>query len=263
MEKMDDNLRTFNRIVYSRYSMAVQKTEENLQQIGFTSAYLLESEGTAEIAFFSDTESGLIPFRYMNKTGYLDLEGEITIPPKFEAAGKFSDGRALIWLETNEVTGYGFIDKTGELITPLFKEAADYGNGLARVVFESDGVQYAGYLDLEGKLRYVLAQDKIITGENGIKEIGIGEMGIPSPDGSVCIGYNQQDWQDGSGKASGRYLLLDSEGRLLEEYSSDYRISSFLPCGLALVQDVSEINSLLRNTDSKNEYNVIRRNGGM
>lgn len=250
--------------VFSKYGMKTQERDDSYRQTGFYVPELLEADGTdsglrrsvsSENGYIGvQTEDGLQVFSYKGKIGYVDLQGDIVIPPRFSAASEFCEGRALVRLESETETGYTFINKKGDIVTPVFEDAADYSNGLARVLFEDEGITYAGYMNLEGDLEYVLSKDKLSFIEPGDGEISIEQMGIPAPDGTICVGINRQVWENGKGKAEGGYLLLNSKGKLLKEYSSDYRISSFLPCGMALVQDVSELNEWLKETDSKKAY---------
>jgi hypothetical protein len=72
--------------------------------------------------------------------GYVDRGGREIIPPRFLAAGDFSEGLAHVSVggEKTSVCGppanYGYIDKTGAfVISPQFARAAAFKDGRARV----------------------------------------------------------------------------------------------------------------------------------
>lgn len=57
--------------------------------------------------------------------GYMDLTGEIVVPPQFEAAGLFYEGRAAVVMDGKT----GYIDPTGQLVIPCQYEAiSQFGN---------------------------------------------------------------------------------------------------------------------------------------
>jgi WG repeat protein len=62
--------------------------------------------------------------------GYLDKDGRMAIQPQFTTGYPFSEGRALISVEST----WGYIDKTGRtVIPPKFLNASPFSNGLAYV----------------------------------------------------------------------------------------------------------------------------------
>jgi len=76
---------------------------------------------------------GLAQIRVDGKWGYADLKGKVVIPPKFIAAGAFSDGRASVVLRRGGLLG--FIDQSGKVvIPPKFNHVSRFRNGLARVI---------------------------------------------------------------------------------------------------------------------------------
>jgi hypothetical protein len=64
------------------------------------------------------------------KWGYIDKTGNQAIPPRFESAGNFSDGLAVVTTEGKK----GYIDKSGTaVIRPQFDNARDFSEGLGVV----------------------------------------------------------------------------------------------------------------------------------
>lgn len=62
--------------------------------------------------------------------GYLDLQGNVVVEPRFDGASNFSEGLAAVAVGDK----YGYIDKTGNMvIPPCYEEARDFHEGLAYV----------------------------------------------------------------------------------------------------------------------------------
>jgi hypothetical protein len=79
------------------------------------------------------------------KWGYINPKGEMMISPRFDFAGKFSEGLARISMEGL----FGYVDTTGQLIVrPHYLRASDYADGRARV--RVDAGQSRFYLDRDG-----------------------------------------------------------------------------------------------------------------
>jgi hypothetical protein len=88
--------------------------------------------------------------------GYIDRTGTIVIPPRFEEAEKFSEGRARVKIDGR----YGFIDNQGEVvIRPQFflggagklgRSAESFSEGLAAVKISEKGL--FGFIDRSGSL---------------------------------------------------------------------------------------------------------------
>jgi hypothetical protein len=90
--------------------------------------------------------------------GFLDLDGKEIIPPKYENAGEFEDGKAIVKLGDSR---YALINKNGtELHTYPYEFVGNLSEGL--MVFQPEMHEKYGYLDEHGKViippRYTGAQ---------------------------------------------------------------------------------------------------------
>jgi hypothetical protein len=81
-----------------------------------------------EGAYFSD---GLMPMRTDAGTyGFVNKNFKFVIPPKYDLAFEFSEGRAPVWLNRK----WGFIDLSGKVVVPLkYDHVWQFTDGLARV----------------------------------------------------------------------------------------------------------------------------------
>jgi predicted DNA-binding WGR domain protein len=92
-----------------------------------------------------DFSSDRVPVMTAGRWGYMDRNGGFAIPPRFEIARDFSEGRAAVGEITRRSYGipdgrWGYIDRRGELVIPYqFAEADDFVDGRARVVVAGKG----------------------------------------------------------------------------------------------------------------------------
>lgn len=91
-----------------------------------------------------------------NRWGYINKKGNLIIKPVFRSASAFSEGLAVVKsVDKGDMFlsegGYGYIDKQGELATePIYNRAMPFSDGLAYVEMETTG----GYIDKMGTLIY-------------------------------------------------------------------------------------------------------------
>ncbi|MCR4435883.1 MAG: WG repeat-containing protein [Clostridiales bacterium] len=80
--------------------------------------------------------------------GYIDNAGKVAIEPKFEIAGDFHNGKAVVKLDTG---GCAVIGKNGEIITTFnYGYVGDIGDGM--LVFKEKDSDLFGYMDEQGKV---------------------------------------------------------------------------------------------------------------
>jgi hypothetical protein len=103
---------------------------------------------------FNEFSEGLSCFSPADSTkdGYVDTKGKIVIPARFDEAGNFKEGAALVRLGAQR----GFINHTGKLVTKLPSicvEARQLSEGLAPVAIKnSKGQPKWGFVDKSGKV---------------------------------------------------------------------------------------------------------------
>ena len=100
-------------------------------------------------------------------TGFINMQGEYVIPPKYEFNGPVycQEGRVIICQNNLR----GFMDKNGEKITPIqYDYATPFHNGFAKVAYRDEAkmtsiyVEYAyGYINRNGKEIIPCLYDKI------------------------------------------------------------------------------------------------------
>jgi WG containing repeat len=111
----------------------------------------IDSNGKVIIPFkFDDAwyfSEGLASIKIGEKRGYINEKGKIVIEPQFVWANSFFEGLAKV--ETSDSFGLtGFIDKSGKIvIKPEFRQVDHFSDGLALVQIDS---KY-GYIDKLGK----------------------------------------------------------------------------------------------------------------
>ena len=97
---------------------------------------------TADLAF----REGLKRVRLNpgDKDGYIDQTGRFAIPPQFDSADEFFEGRALVRLGTRS----GYIDTTGKFVEGQRPPTGEYSEGLATLRIEGK----VGFIDRSGKV---------------------------------------------------------------------------------------------------------------
>ena len=131
-----------------------RRAEEKLKQINLAYERLCAAVlGGQQTAPETEPERGRPPFQghlepvlFGSAWGYVNPEGKVIIPPRFESALPFSEGLAAV----AEAGRFGYIDGWGEyVIYPEFARARRFSEGLAAVVFSARW----GYIDREGRFR--------------------------------------------------------------------------------------------------------------
>src|SRR5689334_19011723 len=104
--------------------------------------FLLLSPSTAQE---SKEPNPLYPVQIKGRYGYVNINGEMVINPRFDAAHKFHNGLALVRINGKNISeikdhydyiggDFGYIDKTGKfVIEAKYDLAGDFSEGLARV----------------------------------------------------------------------------------------------------------------------------------
>jgi hypothetical protein len=99
---------------------------------------------------------GLARVPIHDKFGFINRQGELVIPPRFDSAGPYSEGLACVKFDG----AFGYINESGVLtIAARFEYAEDFREGLARVKI---GNMY-GFINREGDivipLSFIAAED--------------------------------------------------------------------------------------------------------
>ena len=147
----------------------------------------------------------LIPFEQNKKWGFINNKGDVIIQPQFDKAEPFSDGLALVEVDTMD----GFIDTKGAyVIKPQYYIAFSFSEGLAAVCKSAES--NFGYIDTSGNLvidhNYFWA-DSFSEGSAAVRMPDNGKMGYIDKSGNIII----------AGKYDRAYLFSDGLGRIEED----------------------------------------------
>jgi hypothetical protein len=117
----------------------------------------LASQGWAQAAGTPE----LFPIVQYGKVGYIDRSGKIVIAPQFAAGASFSEGVAVVWVETPDYAFplAGVIDPSGSwVIPPQFDRIGDFHEGFARAKL-NDQLGTWVLLSRSGTVRRVPSRD--------------------------------------------------------------------------------------------------------
>jgi len=138
-------------------------------------------------------EGRLYPIKSGKLVGFIDGNGRVIIPPRFNDVSEFMEGLAPA--QAPDSDKWGYIDRTGNfVIQPQFSQAYPFSEGLAEVWFEQSG---GGYIDATGQL---LIQGSGGFVRNGLVRIRTKEKTIfAAKSGETVLEVPDNAWQVGGG----------------------------------------------------------------
>ena len=116
------------------------------------------------------------------KYGYLDNDGKLVIPHKYDDARRFSEGLARVEIGSK----WGYIDKEGKLVVPAqYDSATEFASGLARVRI---GERFQ-FIDSSGKVKISLKEgERASPFMHGLSMVGkAGKSGVMNPAGEMVL----------------------------------------------------------------------------
>ena len=150
------------------------KTSDGEWFIDSTGSFIAKQPVALEGIQFSD---GLIAIRRDRKLGYMDLDGNIAIEPRYDQGGEFSEGLAAVQLEGRWI----FIDKTGATKAQLPQDvifAEPLSDGLSVATSSAQPDRKFGYVDKNGQWAVRPAWDDANPFHDGLAYVGIWKNGI-------------------------------------------------------------------------------------
>lgn len=171
IDKKGNELRTLKKgISYSTFNEGLAAISEDNKTglIDINGNVIIEPSKDFDVIMpFSD---GIAAFKttHDGKFGFIDKQGKIVIEPKFNNENGFSDGTCIV--KVNEK--FGIIDKTGKyIINPEFDEIHSFSEGMALVSTEKG----CGYINREGKVVIEPKFDDADCFRNGLAWVKIGD----------------------------------------------------------------------------------------
>jgi len=128
--------------------------------------------------------------------GFLDLAGNVLVPPRFASAHDFSEGLAKVVerLEAGEaMLLHGFVDPNGALvIPPAYDDARDFSEGLAAVGIGGHGARRWGFVDRTGEMLIPPQFSNALSFSDGLAAVRLleeegGRWGFIDPSGEFVI----------------------------------------------------------------------------
>jgi len=163
--------------------------------------------------------------------GIMDKDGNVVVPPVYQAIYGFKEGRSLFQIEGK----YGFFDENWNVvIQPIYKGAAEFSEGLACVC--DDNWSY-GFIDVNGNTVLPHTFDYAESFQNGLAVIG-----------KVDKGYNFNTFI--------RTGKFDREGRQIEPIGYKWKENYGLEYDVQMSQNNININGSVYKND-RLEYPFI------
>ena len=172
-------------------------------------------EGIAVVVIW-DMDAGWWGREYF---GFIDITGRVIVPPIFEGAGDFSDGRAAV----RSGGLWGFIDRNGALVVPhMYQNAGDFVEGLAAVRYEDRW----GFIDRNGAMVVPAVHDDVGDFSEGFAVIRSGDLfGFINRSGNIVVPAQFEMVSNfsggvagvgrGSNRWDGEWGLINTSGELI------------------------------------------------
>ena len=163
---------------------------------------------------------GLASAKIGDKWGFIDTNGREAVGARFDGVAHFVDGVTLVWTESweddEEVYKYGYVDKTGKVISePQYREATDFSEGLAAVNVGDYNDPRWGYIDRRGEMVISPIFTKAGTFSEGLASV----------------------------EKEGKRCYIDKSGKVVLEVK--YSVAGFFSEGLAMVGEYENRESKL------------------
>jgi len=169
-----------------------------------------ETLHTYNYVIVSNLGDGLLAFRqdYNSEFGYIDINGNVVLPPQYTTALPFSRDRAVVNTSVGIINQYGLIDKKGNfIIKPLYNDITPLGENRAAVGIAIDeekpyiGSKYAVADTVSGNILTDFVYTNVLSYKEGyasasndkntffIDEIGKIEKSLPIIKGSGSLSF--------------------------------------------------------------------------
>ncbi len=178
----------------------------------------------------------------------LAAEGALTevIPCKYDDAGSFSEGMAVVGIGDWEICKYGYIDTTGKEVVPCkYDEVNDFSEGMAAVRIGDYGTGKYGYIDKTGKEVVPCKYDRAYDFSEGMAAVMLnGKRGYIDKTGGEVIPCK---YDDVGGFSEGMAWVCVDTGEKTEWGEPMYKYGfvdktgkEVVPCKYNEVKDFSE-----------------------
>lgn len=194
-----------------------------------------------------DDGSDLFVVIVNDKRGYIDRTGKIVIEPKWNGANNFSNGRAVVAVNSPHYKE-GYIDRTGKLVIPaVFDDASDFDDdglalvGVGKFGLHGSGEHKFGFIDLNGNWVIKPTYREMYGFSEGLAAAknDYGKWGFIDKTGKVIIPFQ---FEIGSGFSEGlapmfskdKYGYIDKSGKWVIE--PQFTQANSFEDGLAVVK---------------------------
>ena len=170
-----------------------------------------------EYVHVNEVACGLSLVEKDGKHGYVNKDGKLVIPLKYDEGMNFVDGRAGIMIGNL----WGFVDTTGnEFVRPQYSEVYSFNEGMAAV---SKGENW-GFINEEGALVIPMNFTNARCFSSGLAPVcnSKGQWGYINKDGKLVLpfqfGYADR-FREGTAKVmkSGKWMYIDPVGKVVKE----------------------------------------------
>ncbi len=207
-----------------------------------------------------------VGYGYERQFGYMNLQGEVLIAPKWFFAYDFSEGYAAV-REHGEKGKYGYIDTTGQVVVaPIYDEAREFTDGYAVVGKADKYYNQLGLIDRAGRVVVPMefyTVGPVVNGRMVVSRIVEGKerFGQMSLEGRQTLRCEWdyvsefkfgRTWVGTGEYPDCRYVMLDDRGNEYT-YGDYYDLNDSNPSGY--------YSAAIRDAEGRLRYGVLDSNG--
>jgi hypothetical protein len=180
-----------------------------------------EMPATQQAEWTGPSSEGYRPVRRNGRYGFINEDGLLMIPNRYEDVMPFSEDRAGIKIRNK----WGFIDHTDRIVVqPVYDKALPFTNGLSKVSQKNKW----GMIDREGKIVVQVRYDSVQVLTSGRVLIQAdGYFGLADLDGHILLHTKYDEITDLNNdmvivKQNGKYGVVDVRGVAVIPLNYDY-----------------------------------------
>lgn len=144
----------YRRSTVFRNGFAIVSLDDDERFFIDSSGHRLTAPAFEEAWLFNE---GLAGVKVNGKWGFIDRNGKLVIPAKFDAADSFCGGLAVVAVNKGDKLKFGFIDKTGKYtVQPKLNYITAFADGIAQFSNDAEYIQRSTYFVVDTTAHYGL-----------------------------------------------------------------------------------------------------------
>lgn len=204
-----------------------------------------------EVEYFSD---GLAPVKLNGKWGFIDMQGNEVIPTQYDDYRDYNEGLAAVKMHDGK---WGYINKTGHVVIPSkYRDCEPFFEGLAQVL---EGA-YSGFIDQLGNVVIPIIYDSAGYFQEGLVPVELKDkFGYLDKEGNAVINFQFDEAEEFcDGKAlvflGENSFYIDKQGNTIKELSDKETFEETFEENETVIENRNFIEQLIENNEIYDFY---------